>query len=165
MLTIERLKELLTYDPCTGLFTRRVTINNGCGHRTKAGDIAGNFLSHERGYVYITIDKRRYSAHQLAWLYMTGEWPTIGVDHWDRNEANNRWDNLRLASVSMNRANTTMPITNTSGAKGVHPSNRLGKPWRACIQGRYLGLFATVEEAKAAYDEAARELYKEFYRP
>jgi len=156
-MNIDRLKELLIYDPDTGIFTRRVSVSN-----RQAGEVAG-YISN--GYVIIAIDGRNHYAHRLAWAYMTGEWPTIDIDHWDRDKSNNRFKNLRHAGSSMNHGNSVMPITNTSGVKGVCPSGSLTKPWKAQIQRRYLGSFATVEEAKACYDEAARELYKEFYRP
>jgi len=161
MLTVERLKELLTYEPDTGLFVRRITIGNA--RACRAGEIAGYHRTD--GYVCIYVDNRRYLAHRLAWLYMTGEWPTTTIDHWDHDESNNRWENLRLAGQSMNNGNMTTPISNTSGAKGVSPSGYVNKPWRARLQHRTLGYFATVEEAKACYDKAARELYKEFFNP
>ena len=97
---------------------------------------------------------------------MTGEWGRPAIDHRDGNSTNNRWSNLRRATPSQNNANRRRPRHNTSGYKGVY--FRWGF-WRACIKrnGRriYLGVFATPEEAHAAYVAAARKLFGEFARP
>jgi len=159
MLNAERVRELLLYDPDTGIFTRRTDTGNG----RRIGDVAG-YLSTRDGYVFIGVDGRDYPAHRLAWLYMTGEWPTTTLDHQDTDKANNCFKNLRLAGHSMNGGNTLKRITNTSGAKGVSRCYGRGKPWHAHIQGRYIGSFDTIEEAKACYDKAAREIFGEFFR-
>jgi len=162
MLTVERLKELLTYEPDTGLFVRRIAVGSG-GRRCRIGDVVGH--RRKDGYVHIAVDNERHLAHRLAWLYMTGEWPSTTLDHWDRDTSNNRWKNIRLAGYSMNSGNTVKRCDNTSGAKGVSPSGRNGKPWKVQFQKCTLGYFATVEEAKACYDKAALEAFGEFYRP
>ena len=78
MLTQERLKEVLHYDPETGIFMWLVAPNG----RIRVGMEAGS--SHD-GYIGIKVDRILYKAHRLAWFYMTGEWPANDVDHWDRN--------------------------------------------------------------------------------
>jgi hypothetical protein len=93
MLTAERLRELLDYDPETGVFTRRIT--TGRNRRWKAGDKVSGRPSATTGYLGIGIGKRRYAAHRLAWLWMTGEWPKNLMDHRDCDRTNNRWVNLR----------------------------------------------------------------------
>jgi hypothetical protein len=101
-LTAERLRELLHYDPDTGDFTWRTARK-----RIPAGAIAGTV---ERGFRRITIGGGRhgprYSAHRLAWLYMTGAWPNGYLDHINRDPDDNRFANLRLATNSQNQANT-----------------------------------------------------------
>src|SRR5579863_2482235 len=92
MLTQERLKELLHYDPDTGLFTRLVTV---AAFGAQKGKIAGN-VDKKFGYCLIRIDGRGYLAHRLAFLYMTDSIPEE-VDHRDLNRSNNKWINLRAA--------------------------------------------------------------------
>jgi hypothetical protein len=162
VLTQERLHELLEYDSDTGEFRWRQRPS----YVVKRGDVAGS-LNKTTGYWLIHIDGRNYKAHQLAWLYMMGEWCRPMIDHRDCDRTNNRWDNLRRATFSDNAANRSRPRSNASGFKGVHRRRDNGK-WRAQIwkDGRaiYLGQFATAQEAHAAYFAKARELFGEFAR-
>jgi HNH endonuclease len=87
-LTAERLRERLHYDAETGVFTRRVGSSNA-----RAGDVAGSV--HSTGYVRISIDGGKYTAHCLAWFYVHGVWPSDQIDHINRNRSDNRIANLR----------------------------------------------------------------------
>lgn len=154
-ITQEKLKELLRYEPDTGLFYRL--------SGPRAGEVAGHM---HHGYVKISMPKAGgIYAHRLAWLYMTGEMPPNEVDHIDRNRGNNKWANLRLATRSQNQANTAIRKSNTSGYKGVR---MLRGHFRAkiTIQHRiiHLGDFETLEEAVAAYKGAARVGFGEYAR-
>jgi hypothetical protein len=98
---------------------------------------------------------------------MTGEWPTILVDHKDRDRANDIWLNLRLATESQNRANSK--CKSQFGMKGVVPPTKGQRGWRSQIsingKTKFLGRYATIEEAAAAYANAAAEAFGEFARP
>jgi len=151
-LTAERLRELLHYDPATGVFTRRIATGyRGCH---KAGSVCGS-LDKSEGYIRIGVDGRDYWAHRLAWFYVHGVWPPHDVDHRDRIRHHNWIDNLRPATRSENLHNQVEPAPgNKSGERGVFWEPRR-KRWRATIsignKNRHLGRFATLEEAKAAY--------------
>jgi hypothetical protein len=162
MLTAERLRTIVNYDPDTGLFT---WVSAAGRHgRYPAGSPAG-FM--HGGYVCICIDGFDYRAHRLAWLWMTGAWPSSNLDHRDLNRANNRWDNLREATRSENGANRRQMKNNKSGFKGVSWYAPLGK-WRAAItlnkHLRHIGYFANPAEAHAAYCAEAKRLHGEFAR-
>jgi hypothetical protein len=75
ILTATRLRELLHYDPETGLLT---CIVNRRGY-PKEGSIAG--CKNDDGYLRIVIDGVPYLGHRLAWLHMTGNFPQNGIDH------------------------------------------------------------------------------------
>jgi hypothetical protein len=164
-LTQARLKELLHYDPETGVFTWLVWRPNG----VKVGDVAGVVHGHT-GYLRIKIDRRQYAAGRLAWLYMTGAFPAFRIDHEDTDKLNNRWCNLRPASASQNAANRTAPRNNTSGYKGVHYTRARTsyKKWAAHIRVdgvlKTLGYFSKPEEAHAAYVQAARAAFGQYAR-
>lgn len=157
----ERLRELMHYDPESGVFTWCVSTS----HRVRASDVAGHIAG--GGYRYIGIDGRTYRAHRLAWLYMAGEWPPHEIDHKDRDPSNNRLCNLRAATRSQNIANCSVRSDNTSGIKGVSWC-KVKRKWRASIQvGQkplHLGYRGTKEDAAALYATAAAKSFGEFSR-
>ncbi|MCI0558762.1 MAG: HNH endonuclease [Nitrososphaera sp.] len=159
-LTAERLRELLDYNPETGEFVWRVSRG-----RTAAGAKAGTLKPD--GYIYIGVDCRDYLAHRLAFLHTTSLWPREDVDHINMGRADNRWNNLREATRSENKANMRPPADNTSGFKGVSRHKRTGK-WQAKIQSRgkylFLGRFDTAEAAHEVYLAAAKHYFGEFAR-
>lgn len=159
----QRLRELLAYDPLTGEFRWRVGRK-----RAPMGALAGGKTSH--GYIRIGVDMggQQY-AHRLAWLYMTGEWPSCEVDHINGDKSDNRWSNLRGVSSTINKQNKRRPQSNNkSGFLGVSlNSSRKNCPskWLAqiCLPGgkrRFLGNFKTPEEAHEAYLKAKRSLHE-----
>ncbi len=158
-LTIERLRELLHYDPETGIFTHRIGRK---GQSTRAGEIAGRIRAQD-GHRRIGIDYGRYFASRLAWLYMTGEWPESEIDHINRIPNDDRFANLRVATRGENQANRGRPQNNTSGLKGV---NRHKGRWRAFIKKNgvniHLGYFPSANAAHEAYVAKAQELFGEF---
>ncbi|MCI0598744.1 MAG: HNH endonuclease [Beijerinckiaceae bacterium] len=160
MITTERLREVLAYDPDTGVFTWRVARG-----RQSAGPEAGSLDG--RGYRQIRIDGRRYQAHRLAWLYMAGAWPKDEIDHVNMDCADNRFENLREATRSQNQANIRAQSNNTSGFKGVCWHKR-DRRWEAkimvCGRKKHLGYFDTPKAAHAAYVAAAKLHFKEFAR-
>ena len=159
-LAAERLHELLDYDPDTGVFTWLEKRG-----RVKAGDIAGTVT--EDG-IYIRVDGRRYSASQLAHLWMTDEWPHDHINHRDGDQANNRWANLRPVTHSQKLCNRGKQQNNTAGLKGVTFNKRRGKyQAQICVATKrhFLGYFSTAELAHRAYRRAARRMHGEFARP
>ncbi len=145
-LNLSRLKEVLEYSPDSGLFTWLVSTGRVC-----VGTIAGSIK--DSGYIMIRIDGTRYPAHRLAWFYCFEEWPSLMLDHIDRNKANNRLDNLREANMSDNMKNTDMR-TNSSGFRGVSLVKKTGK-FLAQIKingiNKNLGHYNTPEEASDVY--------------
>lgn len=157
MITAERLREVLHYDPATGEFSRRTPTK-----RTKAGGVIGAVRGRD-GYAFVCVDGRKYLAHRLAWLYVHGHWPGAGLDHINCMRSDNRLANLREASQSQNMGNTRRSRANTSGFKGViwhAAANR----WRATICHRHIGFFDAPEDAHAAYMAAAERIFGEFAR-
>jgi hypothetical protein len=163
MLTIARLREVLNYDPETGVFTWLKTL----ARRAPAGSEAGTIAGVRRPYLRITIANEHFHASRLAWFHVHGVWPQQLIDHCDGDPLNNRFRNLREASDSQNQANRRLNKNSTSGFKGVYFDKSSGR-WAANIlkdrRKLWLGCHDTPQAAHEAYKQAAERLYGEFAR-
>jgi hypothetical protein len=158
--TIERLCEVLDYDPRTGIFKWKKSTAN----RVEPGDNAGTV--HSAGYVIIQLDSILYKAHRLAWLMATEKDPgEMEIDHINGNRADNQIANLRLANCSQQSHNSAIRADNSSGVRGVS-WNRKSCKWMAYINKHgihyHLGYFDTFGEAKAARIAAEIRLHGKF---
>ncbi len=146
MLDQKTLKEILNYNPDTGIFTWRVKP----AQNTSAGDIAGT--NHNKGYREINIKHKSYLSHRLAWMYVNGEWPTQQIDHINGIRDDNRISNLRDVSRSENQRN--QKIHRKGQMLGVTFLKQINK-WKAQIKidghEKYLGRYLTEQEAHNAY--------------
>ena len=154
---LEELQSLFEYNPDSGELFWRVRTSN----RIYPGKVAG--WSGQRGYRSVTLGKRKFKVHRIAFYMGSGIEPTGEIDHINGVKSDNRLCNLRDATRSQNRANTRAFKNNKLGLKRV--SKHKGK-YRAQIgfHGRkiYIGLFESPEEAHAAYVEKARKLFGGF---
>ena len=126
MITQSRLKELLHYNPDTGIFIRKVSRQG-----IRADGVAG--YTRKDGYIQIKIDNKNYFAQRLAWLDYYGYLPENELDHIDRIRHHNWIDNLREVSRQCNLRNTGNISTNTSGVKGISFHKNAHK-WAASIK-------------------------------
>ena len=147
---VERVRELLDYNPDTGVFTWKVKR----GGKAQAGTVAG--YEHVTGYWYIAIDKKYYPAHRLAWLYIHGVEPENDIDHINHQRSDNRISNLREATRSQNCANKV-------GTKGFIFRRGLYEVYVKVFQKRhFIGCFKTEDEAREAYAVARIKYFGEF---
>lgn len=162
LLTAEKVKQLMHYDPNTGDFTWMCDPRMG---RKRKGTIAG--VTTNLGYRHIKIEQMKFMAHRLAWLVTYGSWPVFDIDHINGCKVDNRIENLREATRSNNCGNRRLESFGVSGFKGVHWNKKLGK-WQVGIKKggikKHLGLFTDLEEAKATYLRAATDAFGEFAR-
>ncbi len=160
MLTKDFLKECLSYDPETGLFTWKVK----SAKNVKIGSVAGCLKP--SGYIHITLNKKTYCAHILAWLYTYGEYPKQDLDHINQVKNCNKIRNLRLASEAQNKWNTGVQANNSSGYKGVSWDCENSK-WRvmAMVNGvrKFLGRFDNLTSAITAHEVFCKANHGEFY--
>jgi len=155
-LTLERLKELVSYNKETGVFTN----NKTRGSRSLIGDKAG-CISKATGYEIIRIDQINYLSHRVAWFYVYGQWPSDCIDHKNGIRSDNRIENIREATRKENGQNTPPSIRNKSGYQGVWQVK--GGKWISHLGGikkRHLGTFDTPQEAHSAYLKAKAEHHK-----
>lgn len=169
-LTVQRLQELLDYDPETGVMRWRVDRHPGMGTRNLAGHVAGTVRGKgtHNPYVMVWIDGKLYRAHRLAWLFVYGAWPIENIDHVNGDGCDNRIANLRECDQQQNNGNhKRLNRKNTSGYRGVSWRADKGK-WKAYInrQNRqcHLGYFETAEAAYEAYKAAAVAHFGDFAR-
>ena len=155
-LTQARLKEVLHYDPETGVFTW--AINRLFAPKAPKGKIAGIVNSH--GYLIICLDGVRHHAHRLAWLYVHGTRP-VEVDHQNHLRTDNRLINLRATDRVGNGKNISKPRDNKSGVVGVSWTKRLGKrndKWEVRACGKFLGYFDDFFEAVCKRKSVERQM-------
>lgn len=150
-ITAEKLRSIVSYDPETGLFTRKNGLKVGA-------------ISHH-GYLRIKVDDKTYQAHRLAWLYVNGKFPEESIDHIDGDKLNNRISNLREANRSQNNQNGKAAQRKHDLPRGVgisYPSGRFKASISLGNKRRHLGTFDTPEEAGEFYQLAADLLHGEF---
>jgi hypothetical protein len=96
--TVERLRELFSYDAETGIVTRLVSASN-C--------LPGPLNGRRASYLQIAVDGAPVMAHRLAWALVHGEWPDQRkhIDHINGNRTDNRLTNLRLVTNAQNCQN------------------------------------------------------------
>ncbi len=154
MLTQKRLKEVLDYDRTTGIFRWRKRISI----RITVGSEAGQ---RNRGYVLINIDGKRYRAHRLAWLYVTGSFPRYEIDHINGIRDENRFCNLRDVPRLINGQNhRKADCDSKTGFLGV-TKRKNGFVAQISTKGKNfnLGIFPSAEKAHKAYIKAKRQIH------
>ena len=147
MITQTSLQALLDYKPESGVFIRKVRTSN----RIKVGEQAGSF--DKDGYLCIRVHGKTYKAHRLAWLYVHGAMPIGEIDHINGDKADNRIENLRDVTKSVNQQNR----------RSVRGYSRDRNRWKAQIRfggkRRHLGCYETEQEAHEAYLAAKAEVH------
>jgi len=158
ILTREKLKELLRYDPLTGVF---IWIKPSKYHSEKLLTEAGTIIK-SRGKSYRTIGVlgKYYKAHRLAWLYEYGVWPKI-IDHLNGNSTDNRIANLRSCSQFENCQNHKRVKNSSNLPVGVRISTSGRYQARITANGtlHHIGTFVTVQDAAIAYRKARETLH------
>ena len=154
------LDALLSYEPLTGVL-RWKKAPGKCSHLlgTEAGAVSGT------GYRIVGVNNVTYRAQRLIWMLAYGVDPSDNrVDHIDNDRANNRLDNLRLATNAQNNANCTGK-SRSGLPKGVRKNKcRFGARVRVNKVEHWLGTFDTPELAHEAYCAAAQQHFGEFWR-
>ncbi|USY26691.1 HNH endonuclease [Alcaligenes sp. 1735tsa3] len=156
-LSSEKLRQLVHYDPETGVFTRLVRTSNFINE----GDVAGR--CNKQGYLSFSVLGKDRLAHRLAWLYVYGQWPSYQVDHINGIRTDNRISNLRDVPTRVNAHNRNDAPKSLSGLRGVSFDSRRGK-YRARIMSHgaevWLGYFDSADLAHSAYVQAKTRLHE-----
>lgn len=125
-LTVSDVTRFLTYDQATGILTWKPDAT-----RTSVSGKRAGHLNKTNGYRYTSILNVQFCEHRLAWAITHGVWPTGQIDHINGIRDDNRIENLRDVSASVNMQNRKKPQSNnTSGFLGV---TKHRNRWRALL--------------------------------
>lgn len=154
MLTQARVKELMTYDADTGVFTRIKSVSRA-GKRVTT-------KPNSDGYLAFCIDYKMYLQHRVAWLYVYGAFPDGHLDHINRVKTDNRICNLRSATAFENSQNT--PPAKNNLYPNVHWVARKNS-FRVRVKSAgkaHVRFFKSLDAAKRCSDDLRRK-YKPLF--
>lgn len=153
-LTASLARELLDYDPATGLLSWRHE-----RRRVRVGDLAGTVDG--KFAPAICIDYRSYSTARVVWLHQTGSWPRGSIVHCDGDAHNNRMENLRDSRENYESGRVLQREENLYGALQLANGRWRAQSYdRARKQPVNLGTYDTATEASAvasAYRDNQKE--------
>jgi hypothetical protein len=169
-ITPELLRQLLDYDPETGVLTwkprpKSLFASDGAYkrfHTLYEGKAAGSLWTSQSGgkYLQVRVLKTLLKAHRVAWAIHYGEWPSQCIDHIDGDGMNNRISNLRDVDHRTNLKNCKRWDNQNKTHAGVSQTNE--RTFVAYIGGKkyrkHLGSFRTYAEAVQARLSAEKEL-------
>lgn len=130
--------EMLYYDETSPSCLRhkndKVRPNNLSVAR-KAGEVACSINSSTGYWRYLSSRYGDFAGHRIVWFLITGEDvpPDCLVDHIDGDRLNNKIDNLRLVSETVNLRNAVKYSNNTTGITGIYYDKKSGDNfyWKA----------------------------------
>ena len=154
------INERLEYNPDTGVFINKTKRKGTKGIGKPAGTLT------KKGYVDVFICGKKHGLHRIAFLIMTGSIPD-NVDHINGVKSDNRWCNLRAATIRENAFNYN-GRKSKSNLKGVYYDGRGNKKWTARVTTKEgviksFGYFYTAEEAHKVADLQRKREHGEFY--
>lgn len=113
------------------------------------------------GYRMVSFDRKQLKTHRVIFALHYGYFPAL-IDHIDRNKLNNKIENLREATKSINGLNCKVRANNTSTFTGVN-YRKDRKKWRAYVKingtQEFIGYWDTKEQAVEARANYMKEKY------
>lgn len=114
--------EYVYYDETSPTFLRwRVDRRSGRGGKIvkrAAGDVAG--CSNAHNYFQTGLFRKYYLNHRIIWVLFNGHIDTeLQIDHIDGDKGNNKIENLRLVTKTINQRNCVVQCNSSTGVTGV----------------------------------------------
>ena len=161
-ITQEYIKLLFHYNPENGEF-RRIARRKPVPGGTTGELVPCDWLltkPSKNGYVHTMVEGKYINLHKLIYFYMTGEWPSSGMDHINGDRLDNRWCNLRVVPQSENCRNRGLRYDNKTGTTGVYLDHRGIYVAQIYYNGHYyrLGGFDDLKDAVKARKKAEKEI-------
>lgn len=163
-MNLQALKVALRYEADTGRFFWLAPPRNHAGLR---GAEAGVSVENRGGKSYwvVKIGGKAYKRARLAFFFTEGRWPHPCVDHINGDSLDDRAANLREATHLENARNVSgFKKANAHLPMGVRLTRHGRYQARLQVEAKtlYLGTFATVDEARIAYQRARVENFGAF---
>ena len=153
-MTYDEVKKYFTYDPKQGLLIAH-------SRRGVEGGKPAGWVNHLTNRRYICFNRKFYLHSRLVYLYHNGYMPNGVIDHINGNPSDDRIENLRDVTYSINQRNMKLHKGNKSGFMGVW-FNKDRHKWEAYINvnGKRKRLYYGKSKAKAiVIRKAAESLY------
>jgi len=116
----------------------------------KVGDFAGTF--DKTGYWKTSLNGKSFLVHRIVWQLFNGDIADgMVIDHIDRDSTNNKIENLRMVTTSVNSRNSSMYSTNSTGITGVTYWEPINRPPRYSAFWREDGKLRTKSFSVAKY--------------
>lgn len=161
-MNIEQLKQTFDYNPNTGELKRKIKTSNSAEVDAPVGNRRKSY-----GHMVTKFEGKSQKVHVICWMIFHGKEVPEGyvIDHRNCNTADNRIENLRLATPSQNAHNASKRKDNSSGYKGVSFFKPRSK-WRGYVAHNKrticVGYFDTPEQANEAVMAKREELHGKF---
>lgn len=98
-LSLEYVRSIIDYNPKTG----SLTWSDKAHGRSKGKEVGG---VNKKGYRTVTIDRKTYQAHRIAWYIETGFYPDQMIGFVNNNKLDLRADNLvRVTQSTKHKVN------------------------------------------------------------
>jgi hypothetical protein len=157
--SVEKLAQLLSYDPETGLMAWKPRAGQSAWN-AKHANRAAMSTQHSEGYLIGKVEGRRVYAHRVAFAIHHGRWPAGLIDHVNGDRADNRAANLREVGPSENATNKRagLPQSGHAGIWWIEGAQRWRVVRRHNGKRHNIGSFADLDEAVQAMRKALTEM-------
>ena len=162
--SLEYLKSRLRVDVDAG---RVFWIDATKHHSNLVGREAGSKRrsSHtDKFYWHVKLDSVAIKRSHIVYLFSTGKWPTLQIDHANGNSLDDRIANLRQATATQNAWNHKRRKKSSPTPMGVRKVASGRFQARIAVEKKKIsiGTFDTSDQAAKAYQQKRKELFNEY---
>ena len=132
--------------------------------KQKPGSVGGH--QRKNNYWYVSFERSQLLVHRVIYfMHHKIDITNFKIDHIDQNPANNKIENLRIATHQQQQCNKKGKKNSSSKYKGVNWAKQQNK-WRAsiCVNNKrmHIGYFENEIDAAKAYNAASQKHHGQF---